>query len=78
MLNKYPNEHNYVLFSLSYIGDVGRAGSPGPQGPVGPQGTMGPEGPGLSGVSYIRWGRTNCSGDARVVYTGKETKRVLN
>ncbi len=52
-------------------GDVGRTGSTGPQGPPGPQGAKGPEGQGLSGVSYNRWGRTNCSGDATVVYTGK-------
>jgi len=51
-------------------GDFGRVGGPGPQGPAGLQGTMGPEGPGLSGVSYNRWGRTNCSGDAVTVYTG--------
>ena len=63
---------NYIL------GDVGQAGSPGHQGPAGPQGTMGVEGPGLSGVSYNHWGRTNCSGDARVVYTGKDTEGVLN
>ena len=59
------------IFLLT-IGPVGRPGSPGPQGPAGPQGTMGPEGPGLSGVSYNRWGRTSCSGDAITVYTGKE------
>ena len=58
-------------------GDVGRAGGPGPQGPTGHQGTVGPEGPGLSGVSYNRWGRTNCSGDAITVYTGKEGKRLF-
>ncbi|KAL9965212.1 hypothetical protein ACROYT_G028983 [Oculina patagonica] len=51
-------------------GDVGRTGSTGPKGPSGPQGAKGPEGQGLSGVSYNRWGRTNCSGDATVVYTG--------
>ena len=61
---------------LFLTGDVGRGGSPGPQGPVGPQGTMGPEGPGLSGVSYNRWGRTNCSGDAITVYTGIDRKGV--
>ncbi|KAL9965214.1 hypothetical protein ACROYT_G028985 [Oculina patagonica] len=51
-------------------GDVGRTGSTGTKGPPGPQGAKGPEGQGLSGVSYNRWGRTNCSGDAIVVYTG--------
>ncbi|KAL9965217.1 hypothetical protein ACROYT_G028988 [Oculina patagonica] len=51
-------------------GGVGRTGSTGPKGPPGPQGAKGPEGQGLSGVSYNRWGRTNCSGDATVVYTG--------
>ncbi len=56
-------------------GDVGRTGDTGLQGPQGPQGRQGPEGLGLSGVSYNRWGRTNCSGDATVVYTGKASKR---
>ena len=58
---------NTIYMLLFLTGDVGRGGSPGPQGPVGPHGTMGPEGPGLSGVSYNRWGRTNCSGDAITV-----------
>ena len=52
-------------------GEVGKTGSVGPQGPPGPTGEKGPEGQGLSGVSYVRWGRTNCSGDATVVYNGK-------
>lgn len=51
-------------------GDVGRTGSTGPQGPPGPQGEKGQEVQRLSGVSYNRWGRTNCTGDATVVYTG--------
>lgn len=53
------------------IGDVGPTGSIGPQGPPGPPGKKGQEGQGLSGVKYVRWGRTNCSGDAAVVYSGK-------
>ena len=57
-------------------GNVGRTGSTGPKGPPGPQGANGPEGQGLSGVSYNRWGRTNCSGDAIVVYTGKESEHM--
>ena len=64
-----------VAFFLKFIGDVGAAGSPGSQGPAGSQGTVGPEGPGLSGVSYNRWGRTNCSGDAITVYIGKKKKK---
>jgi len=51
-------------------GDLGPTGIPGPGGPPGPQGLRGPEGKGLSGVRYNRWGRTNCSRDASVVYTG--------
>ena len=64
----------HVAFFLKFTGDVGGVGSPGPQGPTGPQGTVGPQGPGLLGVSYNRWGRTNCSGDAITVYTGKDLK----
>jgi len=67
-------KQHVMWISLQTTGDVGRGGSPGRQGPAGPQGAMGPEGPGLSGVSYNRWGRTNCSGDAITVYTGKETE----
>ena len=49
-------------------GDVGKTGSVGPQGPPGPQGE---KGKGLSGVKYVRWGRTNCSGNATTAYSGK-------
>ena len=55
--------------SFSYSpGDVGETGSVGPQGPPGPQAE---KGKGLSGVKYVRWGRTNCSGNASTVYSGK-------
>ena len=52
-------------------GEVGKTGNVGHQGPPGSTGEKGPEGQGLSGVNYVRWGRTNCSGDASVVYNGK-------
>ena len=52
------------------IGDVGKTGSVGPRGPPGPPGV---KGKGLAGVKYVRWGRTNCSEDATVVYNGKKT-----
>ena len=52
------------------IGEVGKTGGVGPQGPPGPPGE---KGKGLSGVKYVRWGKTNCSGDATVVYSGKKT-----
>ena len=48
-------------------GGVGQSGKTGISGPPGPKGQ---EGQGLSGVKYVRWGRTNCSGDAQVVYAG--------
>jgi len=48
-------------------GGVGQSGKTGISGPPGPKGQ---EGQGLSGVKYFRWGRTNCSGDAQVVYAG--------
>ncbi|XP_015764089.1 PREDICTED: short-chain collagen C4-like [Acropora digitifera] len=51
-------------------GETGEKGIPGPEGPQGPQGQRGLQGPRLAGVSYNLWGRTNCSGDATVVYTG--------
>lgn len=51
-------------------GDTGRTGSTGSKGSPGSQGAKGQEGQGLSGVSYNRWGRKNCSGDATLVYTG--------
>jgi len=51
-------------------GDVGPTGKAGIPGPPGPQGQKGQEGQELSGVNYVRWGRTNCSGDAQVVYSG--------
>ncbi|CAH3015052.1 unnamed protein product, partial [Porites evermanni] len=42
----------------------GRDGRDGREGPPGPRG-------GLSGVKHVRWGKTNCSGDASLVYSGK-------
>jgi len=64
---------NSVLFHdyHDHIVEVGKTGNVGPQGLPGTPGAMGPEGRGLSGVNYVRWGRTNCSGDATVVYNGK-------
>ena len=56
-------------------GDVGETGSVGPQGPPGPQGE---KGKGLSGVKYVHWGRTNCSGNAATVYSGKGGKFVYS
>ena len=53
-----------------FLGNEGPTGIPGPVGPSGPKGDRGAEGQALSGVTYNRWGRTNCSGDASVVYTG--------
>ena len=59
--------------SLSFLsGEAGHKGIPGLQGPPGARGPRGPQGPRLAGVSYNRWGRTSCSGNATVVYTGKE------
>ena len=55
-------------------GNPGQNGKTGARGPPGPKGQKGREGQGLSGVKYIRWGRTNCSGDAQVLYSGKQFK----
>ena len=62
---------------LNYPGDVGQSGKGDTQGPPGPKGQKGQEGQGLSGVKYVRWGRTNCGGDAQIVYTGKYFMPVL-
>ena len=62
---------------LNDLGDVGQSGKEGTQGPPGPKGQKGQEGQGLSGVKYVRWGRTNCSGDAQIVYTGKYLKYFM-
>ena len=59
-----------MYFFPRLLGNVGPTGIPGPVGPSGPRGDGGAEGQALSGVTYNRWGRTNCSGDASVVYTG--------
>ena len=60
-----------IALNITFSGDIGPTGIAGPGGPSGPQGLRGPEGKGLSGVRYNRWGRTNCAGDASVVYTGR-------
>ena len=59
-----------MYFFPRFLGNVGPTGIPGPVGPSGPKGDRGAEGQALSGVTYNRWGRTNCSGDTSVVYTG--------
>ena len=59
-----------MYFFPRFAGNEGPTGIPGPVGPSGPKGERGAEGQALSGVTYNRWGRTNCSGDASVVYTG--------
>lgn len=51
-------------------------GIPGPTGPQGPKGERGPRGQALSGAAYNHWGRTNCSGDASMVYSGKTKVNV--
>ena len=55
------------------LGPVGDSGNVGPQGPRGPKGE---KGKGLSGVKYVRCGKTNCSGDASLVYSGKGSRLV--
>ena len=62
-------EKNLLKYYISgSLGPVGDTGNVGPQGPRGPKGE---KGKGLSGVKYVRWGKTNCSGDASLVYSGK-------
>ena len=53
------------------LGPVGDTGNVGPQGP---RGSKGEKGKGLSGVKYVRWGKTNCSGDASLMYSGKGSR----
>ena len=47
-------------------------GSAGAQGPPGQTGKKGDKGHGMAGVNYVRWGRTKCSGNATLVYSGKK------
>ena len=63
-------ETQWIVFFPRFLGNEGPTGIPGPVGPSGPKGERGAEGQVLSGVTYNRWGRTNCSGDASVIYTG--------
>ena len=59
-------------------GDQGAVGKTGAQGPQGAKGEKGQDGAGTSGVKYVRWGRTNCSGDATMVYNGTRRKFYLS
>ena len=65
-----------MYFFPRFVGNEGPTGIAGPVGPSGPKGERGAEGQALSGVTYNRWGRTNCSGDASVVYTGMRITRT--
>ena len=60
-----------LLANVYSVGDNGPHGKLGRQGDPGPKGQKGQEGQGRSGVSYVRWGRTSCEGDAQIVYSGK-------
>ncbi|XP_068731841.1 short-chain collagen C4-like isoform X1 [Montipora capricornis] len=51
-------------------GEAGKQGLPGPQGPEGALGPRGPQGPRHAGVSYNRWGRKSCAGNATTIYKG--------
>ena len=64
----YFSIRTIIHLFLCSLGPVGSTGAIGPQGPPGPKGE---KGKGLSGVKYVRWGKTNCSGDATTVYSGK-------
>ena len=55
------------------LGPVGDTGNVGPQGPRGPKGE---KGKGLSDEKYVRWGKTNCSGDASLVNRGKGSRLI--
>ncbi|XP_020912369.2 short-chain collagen C4 [Exaiptasia diaphana] len=52
-------------------GAPGPKGSAGSQGPRGDHGIRGPPGPKSGGVQYIRWGRSTCPSDAKLVYKGR-------
>ena len=52
-------------------GAIGPIGERGFRGEPGPLGRPGRPGPVSGGVSYIRWGRTNCSIGAQLVYYGR-------
>ena len=64
-----------ILFIFPvYEGEKGNEGPPGKHGQKGAPGENGsPAEPGSnsSGVSYVRWGRTTCPGEAEIVYTGE-------
>ena len=66
-MKKYALKY-YISCSLGPVGDAGSAGPHGPRGPKGEKGK------GVSGVKYVRWGKTNCSRDATLVYSGKGSR----
>jgi len=49
-------------------------GPPGEKGDTGAPGKQGAPGPPSGGVSYVRWGRDSCPGDADLVYKGNLKK----
>lgn len=59
-------------FFVFTIGKTGKKGNDGAQGPPGQTGEKGDKGHGVSGVNYVRWGRTECPGNATLVYSGKK------
>ena len=59
-------------FFFFFLGKTGKKGNDGAQGPPGQTGVKGDKGHGVSGVNYVRWGRTECPGNATLVYSGKK------
>ena len=62
---------NNSFFAFT-IGRTGKRGNDGAQGLPGRTGEKGDKGNGVSGVNYVRWGRTECPGNATLVYSGKK------
>ena len=62
---------NNSFFAFT-IGRTDKRGNDGAQGPPGRTGEKGDKGNGVSGVNYVRWGRTECPGNATLVYSGKK------
>lgn len=66
------------LTDLGPPGPKGQIGANGLQGIRGPPGAKGDMGKSGGSVTYVRWGKTACPGDAVLVYAGENCLVVSN
>ena len=69
---RYTNGHSDMINNTFLC----ITGPPGPKGDQGPKGNAGPPGNNPGGLQYVRYGKTSCQGDAKLVYKGNDIFQI--